>query len=148
MNLVPSLWAGLIFGGEILSILAIFDVPSAEKSFAYSAAARVFERVAVIEWGFLGLILLGVLALQFPPKRTLVTGMIAAIFILQELWLHPVLSERAAILAGGGQVEASFVHPVFAVLSLVKLLLLIGLSFSELYHFGFCRDRAVLAPSK
>ena len=54
MNLVPSLWAGLIFGGGILSILAIFDVPSAEKSFAYSAAARVFERVAIIEWGFLG----------------------------------------------------------------------------------------------
>jgi len=148
MNLVPSLWAGLIFGGGILSILAIFDVPLAEKSFAYSAAARVFERVAIIEWGFLGLILLGLFALRFPPKRALVTGTIAAIFILQELWLHPVLSERAAILAGGGQVEASLAHPVFAVLSLVKLLLLIGLSFSELYHFGFCRDRAVLAPSK
>ncbi|MEL0324600.1 MAG: hypothetical protein VXA00_09600 [Rhodospirillales bacterium] len=148
MNLVPSLWAGLIFGGGILSILAIFDVPSAEKSFAYSAAARVFERVAVIEWGFLGLILLGVLALKFPPKRTLVTGVIAVIFILQELWLHPVLSERASVLADGGQVEASLAHPVFAVLSVVKLILLIGLSFSELYHFGFCRDRAVFAPSK
>ena len=71
MNLVPSLWAGLILGGGILSILAIFDVPLAEKSFAYSAAARVFERVALIEWGFLGLILLGILTLQFPQSEPL-----------------------------------------------------------------------------
>jgi len=97
---------------------------------------------------FPGINFAGCLSAAISSKADLVTGTIAAIFILQELLLHPVLSERAAILAGGGQVEASLAHPVFAVLSLVKLLLLIGLSFSELYHFGFCRDRAVLAPSK
>ncbi len=146
--LVPCLWAGVVLGAGVLAVFAVFDVPENQKVFAYAAAARVFERLSTIEWGFLGLLLLSSAVLGFPPKRTFFAVTVSSVFLIQDLWLHPSLAARTAILVNGGQLEPSLIHPIFAGLTLIKLTLLFGISFSALNIQRSCLDRAVFAPSK
>ena len=63
--------------------------------------------------------------------------MLLVLLAVQALYLRPELAERAAILAGGGMVEPSPAHAIYAVLDICKLAWLTGLAYA-----GFaCADR-------
>jgi len=129
-SIAPGLWAGLILGASFVAVPAVFDVSDALKPFAYGAAARVFARLATAEWAFLALLALSLALLRFPTKRTVAAVMLAALLAAQAIWLRPDLAARAAILASGGKVEPSAAHAVYAILELIKLAWLAGLSYA------------------
>lgn len=126
----PGLWSGMILGAGFIAVPAIFAVPPYAKPVAYGAAARVFERLAVAEWTFAVLLALALAILKFPRKRTTAAVMLLALMAVQAVWLRPDLIARAAILAGGGVVEPSPAHAIYAGLELCKLAWLMGLAYA------------------
>lgn len=127
---VPALWAGMILGAGFIAVPAIFAVPPDAKPFAYLAASRVFERLAMAEWMFAILLVLALAALRFPRQRTIACLTLLALVAAQAIWLRPDLIGRALILAGGGEVEPSSAHAVYAGLELCKLAWLSGLAYA------------------
>lgn len=129
-SLAPGLWAGMIMGAGFIAVPAIFDLPPAGKPVAYAAAARVFERLGTAEWGFAAVLVLSLLALGLPKKRTVAAVMLLALVAVQAIWLRPELVGRASILAAGGTVEPSPAHAIYAGLELIKLAWLSGLAYA------------------
>lgn len=127
---VPALWAGMILGAGFIAVPAIFAVPPAAKPVAYSAAARVFERLAMAEWIFAGLLALCFAVLSFPPRRKVAAATLLALLVTQAIWLRPELIERANLLAAGATVAPSSAHAIYAALELCKLAWLAGLAYA------------------
>lgn len=126
----PALWAGMILGGGFLAVPAIFAGPEAARPFAYAAAARVFERLALAEICFAVILAVALALLRFPRKRAIAGLMLIVLLAVQAIWLRPELLARADILAGGGAIEPSPAHAINAFLELCKLAWLIGLAFA------------------
>mgnify|MGYP007125036169 FL=1 len=119
--MLPLIWAGCLVGAGFIAVPAVFAGPEAGRLFAYAAAARVFERLALGEQAAALLLLLPLLALGLPRWRSMLFGALAVALILQAVWLRPELLERTAILTAGGAVAPSPAHAVNSVLELAKL---------------------------
>ena len=76
---IPALWIGLIIGAGFLAVPAIFAGDEAGHPFAYTAAARVFERLAFAEWGLAALTVIALVTLKSPKRRTVAAAMLIAI---------------------------------------------------------------------
>ncbi len=126
----PALWAGMILGAGFLAVPAVFAGSDLARPFAYAAAARVFERLALAEVCFAVILAAALALLRFPRKRTIAGVMLLALLAVQAVWLRPDLLARAEILAGGGFVEPSPAHAINAFLELCKLAWLVGLAFA------------------
>lgn len=126
----PALWAGMILGAGFLAVPAVFAGHAVAKPFAYAAAARIFERLALAEICFAAILAVALALLRFPRKRTIAGVMLLALLAVQAIWLRPELLARAEILAGAGAVEPSPAHAINAFLELCKLAWLVGLAFA------------------
>lgn len=126
--LVPALWIGLIIGAGFLAVPAIFAGDEAGRPFAYTAAARVFERLAFAEWGLAAVTVIALVVLKSPKRRTVAAAMLIAILAAQAIWLQPELAERAYALSVGRDVPSSPAHAIYAGLEICKLAWLLGLA--------------------
>lgn len=138
--LLPAIWIGLNVGAGFLAILAIFAGDDPERRFAYTAAARVFERLAFAEWGLVALMIIALAVLKNPKRHTVAAAMLIAILGVQALWLQPELAERAYALSAGRDVPPSPAHAIYAGLEICKLACLIGLAVTGWRAFSGARS--------
>ena len=124
----PALWIGLIIGGGFLAVPAIFAGDEAARPYAFTAAARVFERLAFAEWGGAAILVIALAVLKSPERRTVAAAMLIAILAAQVIWLQPELAERAYALSVGRDVPPSPAHAIYAGLEICKLAWLTGIA--------------------
>lgn len=127
-TLLPALWIGLIVGAGFLAVPAIFAGDEAGRPYAYTAAARVFERLAIAEWVIAALLMLALTIMRQPKRRTVAAAMLIAILVAQAVWLQPELAERAYGLSVGRDMPPSPAHGIYAGLELCKIAWAIGLA--------------------
>lgn len=127
-TLLPVLWIGLIAGAGFIAVPAIFAGDEAGRIYAYTAGARVFERLAIAEWTIAALLLLSLTVLRHPKRRTVAVAMLIAILAAQAVWLQPELAERAYALSVGREVPPSPAHAIYASLELCKFAWAAGLA--------------------
>ena len=137
---IPALWIGLVIGAGFLAVPAIFAGDEAGRPFAYTAAARVFERLAFAEWGLAALTVIALVTLKSPKRRTVAAAMLIAILAVQAIWLQPELAERAYALSVGRDVPPYPAHAIYAGLEICKLAWLIGLAVAGWRSFSAVRN--------
>ncbi len=138
--LLPAIWIGLIVGAGFLAVPAIFAGDDAGHPFAYTASARVFERLDFAEWGIAALMVIALAILKNPKRRTIAAAMLIAILAVQAFSLQPELAERAYALSVGQDVPPSTAHAIYAGLEICKLAWLIGLAVDGWLAFSGARS--------
>lgn len=122
------LWIGLLLGVSFLATPAKFLAPSLSLAVALDVGRQTFGVFNKVEWALAILLL----ALMLAGRRAWfsVTGavVLAAMVVVETLWLLPVLDQRVGLIIAGQQPPESSPHVVYIVLQIVKLAVLCGLA--------------------
>lgn len=126
-GLFATLWAGLVIGVSFIATPALFRAGTITRESGIDAVAAIFSVFTRIEVAMaLGLIGLAVLARPLP---LMVWGLVAIALLavaVENLALMPVMSERAARIAGGTELPASNAHMMFVLAEALKTLALLA----------------------
>lgn len=126
------IWFGIVVGISIIEAPAKFSTPSLTREVALDVGRTVFGVLNKVELVIFGLLLV----LACLRRRTLPgwigIGALGAILLWQTLWLLPELGMRTELILSGVEPEPSYAHGLYAVLELVKLLLLLTLGIAGL----------------
>lgn len=124
---IPTLWAGMLIGISFIATPVKFQAPSLTLPVALDVGCVTFHVFSRIEW-LLAAMLLGAEALaRGATWRSLLAVLVAAIVLLQSVWLLPALERRAAGIIGGATLAPSQAHRAYGGLEGLKLLVLLAL---------------------
>lgn len=124
------LWAGMILGISFLESWAKFRAPSLTKPIGLDVGRTVFRFFHGAQCGLLLLLIFFSIIIKFELKQWLAIAILTSIMLLQLVWLFPKLSQRVNIVLAGKALPGSYVHTVYGILEVVKLLILIILSWT------------------
>jgi hypothetical protein len=124
-------WFGMTAGISLLEGPVKFTAPALSRAAALDVGRVVFAALNKAE--LVALILLLVLVRGAGLARRLwpPVGVLVVILIAQSAWLLPELAARAAQIVSGIEPRPSIAHATYAVLELVKLVLLLVLGFQS-----------------
>lgn len=124
---VAFTWAGLVLGLSFIETPLKFQAPGISEVLGVGIGRLVFSTLNRIE-AALTILLLAMLWME-PLDRMKwgLFGIVAAIVLLQTLWLLPLLDTRAQLLLDGNPAPPSFHHLLFIGVEAVKLLVLFTL---------------------
>jgi hypothetical protein len=136
---ISLLWAGLVIGISFIEAPAKFRAPSLTRPVALDVGRHVFRASHLVQLA-LAVALLSFAALApMSFGQWLALGLVEALFIVQHLWLRPVLDKRAQAIierAGAGQTgeapSGASPHTVYVAAEVAKLGALLGLGYSLL----------------
>lgn len=123
------LWLGLLIGVSFLATPVKFVAPDLTLPVALQVGAATFALFTKVEW-MLAAAALAIGAFAGSQKRALlalVAGL-AAIVVVQAVWLLPALDARVAETVAGHPPPPSHHHAVYAALEVFKAGLLLGLA--------------------
>lgn len=129
---VSFVWFGMTAGISLLETPVKFTAPTITREIALDVGRVVFAALNKAE--FIALILLLILVRISGRSRQLFGACAAliAILIAQTAWLLPELSSRSQSIVQGVEPGPSIAHSAFAVLELVKLILLLYIGFRSM----------------
>jgi hypothetical protein len=129
---VCLIWFGMTAGVSMLATPVRFSAPTITRPIALDVGQVVFAALNKAE--FVALVLLLILVRLSGKAKELWAGcgVLALILIAQSMWLLPELSARTQQIIAGMEPPASYVHGVYSVLELSKLLLLLFLGFRSM----------------
>lgn len=122
-------WFGLTAGISLLEAPVKFTAPTITREIALDVGRVVFLALNRVEIIALILLLVLVRASGWSRRLAAAWGPLALIVILQSAWLLPVLAERSKQIVVGLDPGPSIAHGAYAVLELLKLLLLLFIGF-------------------
>jgi hypothetical protein len=127
---IVVLWIGLLAGVSFLATPAKFLAPSLTLPVALDVGRHTFAIFNKMEW-LLAVAALLVVLLSRPRSGIAIAGsVIVALFVAVEAaWLLPVLDQRVGLIIAGGQPPASNLHNIYIGIEVVKLLVLVVISF-------------------
>lgn len=133
---LTMLYLGLILGVSFLATPVKFSAPSLSLPVALDVGRVTFSLFHMVEWGMVALLVLITFSAPAPFHRStlqscLVLGL-AAILLVDGLWLLPHLSERVQAIIDGAPPAPSPHHALYAGLELIKTGLLLGLAQRQL----------------
>jgi hypothetical protein len=122
------LWTGMILGISFLESWVKFRAPSLTKPVALDVGRTVFGAFHKVQMVWLVLVLLTGCFAELNSFQWSVVIILTMIFLIQNFVFLPKLNHRATLIISGEQLPASSVHKFYAILELVKILLLLGLA--------------------
>lgn len=122
-------WFGLTAGISLLEAPVRFTAPTITREIALDVGRVVFLALNRVEMVALILLLVLIRASGWSRKLAAAWGPLTLIVILQSAWLLPVLAERSKQIVVGMDPGPSIAHGAYAVLELLKLLLLLFIGF-------------------
>lgn len=126
LMLLFAIWAGVVIGVSFVATPAKFHAPSLSMAVALDVGRHTFRTLGWVESG------LAVAAL-LPCWLTRATNSLAVwglgavwfLFLVERLWLLPILDERVSSYLAGSPPEASYHHVLFIGLEALKVVVLI-----------------------
>ena len=126
------IWFGMTAGVSMLATPVRFSAPSITRPIALDVGRVVFAALNKAEFVAL-IILLFVIRVSGRTRNYIaVTGVLALILLVQAMWLLPELAARTDLIMGGIEPPPSIAHAAYSVMELIKLALLLYLSFRSL----------------
>jgi hypothetical protein len=118
------LWIGLLLGVSFLATPAKFLAPSLSLAVALDVGRQTFGVFNKVEWALA--ILLLALVVTGPRAWLSLSGavVLAAMVVIETIWLLPVLDQRVGLIIAGQQPPESSLHVVYIALQIVKLAVL------------------------
>lgn len=130
---VTFIWVGLVLGISFLEAWLKFKAPGVTIAIGLGIGRLVFSALNRLEW--LLALVLAVITITQKELSLLSVGnvmlsIIAAILIIQTVWLLPALDARAQKVIDNQQVASSRLHLIFIAAELIKvgLLFTVGVS--------------------
>lgn len=139
LAVVALVWAGMVIGVSGLATPVKFAAPSLTLPVALDVGRVTFQLFSRIEWGLVVALALLALATRASRGITLLTGLLAALLVLQAGWLLPALDARVSAIIAGGTPASSFHHAWFVATEAVKLVALLAIGILTIRR----RDRRV-----
>lgn len=124
LALYCACWAGIVIGVSFIATIAKFDAPSLTRPVALEVGSYTFAMLARIEWGLLAVLALLIAVAGIRRLRAVLFLLLAAILLLQALWLFPQLSARAAQVMAGQALAPSWLHAISVTAESAKAVLL------------------------
>ena len=126
--LVPWLWVGLIVGISFIATPVKFRAENLELGVALDIGRHTFNLFNSIEWILL-LALIVLFLIRTSSKLQLwPVAALLVIVLLQTFWILPELVARTEAVIEGNPMPPSFHHNFYAVLEVIKLLILMYIS--------------------
>ncbi|MDF2438679.1 MAG: hypothetical protein K0Q95_3055 [Bacteroidota bacterium] len=125
--IISLLWAGMIAAISFLEAPVKFTAPSLTLQVGLDVGRHVFHAFNKVEIVFGTLLMITVLAGQMPKRIKLLSFLVAALLILECLWLLPVLDKRALAIISGNVPEGESPHVWYIIIDGLKLIALISL---------------------
>lgn len=124
-------WAGFVSSISFMEAWLKFRAEGVTLNVGLSIGKKIFTALNRSEWGFLSLYLLMAFKLfKFKPEPPLLGSLlIFLILFLQTFWILPALNARVEMILDGQTPEKSFLHLYFGTLEILKVGLLLALSF-------------------
>ncbi len=136
--LVSILWAGVIVGISFIAQPAKFKTPQLTRTAALATGRQIFRSMHAVEAALATIcILLSVFTADQGIQKLIPLYAATLILLVQVFILMPPLSRRVDLLLAGQELQSSSHHLLFAVLEVIKLVLLLVFSLSLLtltYH--------------
>ncbi|MHA6688126.1 hypothetical protein [Mesorhizobium sp. A556] len=121
---VAMLWIGLLLGVSFLATPAKFLAPSLSLAVALDVGRQTFGVFNKVEWALAILLLALVVSGPRAWLSLAVAVVVAAMVVVETIWLLPVLDQRVGLIITGQQPPESSLHVVYIALQIVKLAVL------------------------
>lgn len=125
-------WFGLTAGISLLEAPVKFTAPTISREIALDVGRVVFLALNRVEMIALILLLILIRVSGWSRRLWAAWAPLVLIMIAQTAWLLPELAERSKMIVTGLDPGPSIAHGVYAVLELLKLVLLLFLGFRTL----------------
>lgn len=136
-GLLPILWLGFVLAISFMEAPLKFTVPQASYVAALSIGQVVFRAMARVELALLMVLIAIYAGTAWPSGAERWLWALAAVVLVQHLWLLPQLDARTSqIVAGQPAATAGYLHTLYVVSDCAKVVLLPGISWSLLRMFG------------
>ena len=123
------LWAGILIGVSFMATPIKFQAPTLTLGPALDVGRHTFALLNKVEWGlFILTVISGLWAHNHSRNLTVFFALLISILAFQTFYLLPVLNERVQLIIDGSTPAPSYSHTIYAVLELVKLVLLLSKS--------------------
>jgi hypothetical protein len=122
---VCLLWAGIVIGVAFAEAMK-FRTPTLTRSVASDVGRTVFRASHWLQEGLLFLALATAFAGRVPRWVWGCLALVGAAFLLQGVWVFPVLDARAQTVIAGGVPAGASPHAAYMVLEALKLLGLVA----------------------
>ena len=131
--IIALIWLGMLIGVSFLATPVKFVVQDLTLPIALQVGQATFTLFSRIEWG-LAILRVGASAWGWREGalRVIFALSIAAVVLMQAVWLLPALDARVALIVAGETPPASAHHTLYAALEAAKALMLIALAFVAL----------------
>lgn len=124
-------WAGFVSSISFMEAWLKFRAKGVTLNIGLSIGKKIFASLNHVEWIFLICYAFpGIYLLKFNiGLRTIFTLLVFTILSIQTFFVLPALNHRVDLILGGGTPRKSFLHLYFGTLEILKVLLLIWLSY-------------------
>jgi uncharacterized membrane protein (DUF485 family) len=124
-------WAGFVSSISFMEAWLKFRAKGVTLNIGLSIGKKIFTSLNRMEWIFVLLYVLpGVYLLKFDFElRTILTLLILTILSIQTFFVLPTLNHRVDVISNGEIPGKSFLHLYFGSLEILKVLLLVTLSY-------------------
>lgn|SRR5690606_18733286 len=125
---IAFIWVGLILGISFLEAWLKFRAPGVTTAIGLGIGRLVFGLLNKIEWLLALVLVVAAFVQQEPLLATGNVTLLATVGLLtmQTVWLLPALDKRAFHVINNQSVSSSYLHIVFIVAELAKVILLIA----------------------
>ncbi|MCB1503579.1 MAG: DUF4149 domain-containing protein [Hyphomicrobiaceae bacterium] len=124
------LYAGMLLGVSFIAVPAKFLAPSINMPQALDVGRQTFFVFGWIEIGCAS-VLLVLAVLTNGVRQSWLLAIALMIVAIQALLLRPSLDQRVELLLNGSDPKPSHLHNIYGVLEIAKLLLLIGIAWTN-----------------
>ena len=114
------LWLGLLLGVSFIATPAKFLAPSLSLPVALDVGRQTFKLFSSVEIGIASLLAASALLGTWSRRAIFLVCVVAAIVMLQKLWLLPLLDLRVGSILEGGTPAASQLHEIYIGLEVAK----------------------------
>lgn len=126
------IWFGMTAGISLLATPVRFSASTITRPIALDVGRVVFIALDRAEFVALIILLILVRVSGFAKEFWAGCGALALILMAQSMWLLPELSARTQQIIAGTEPPPSYVHGLYSILELSKLLLLLYLGFRSM----------------
>ena len=124
------LWAGMILGISFLESWVKFRAPTLVKPVGLDVGRTVFRFFHGAQCGLLLILILLSIIIKFEAIQWATMVILTSILGLQLIWLFPKLSQRVDAIIAGNTTSNSYIHSLYGILEVIKLLILIILGWT------------------
>ena len=118
---IAILWVGMLLAIDFGAV-AKFATPSLTKPVAFDVGRVVFGAFNKVQIVMLFILVFSALMATIAPIDRALIAAVAAIFLLQLLWLFPILSHQVAVILQGRAISRGYEHHLYGVFEIAKIL--------------------------